>query len=161
MTKHLIQTAKSLSNDFLKFVNSSPSPYHAVKEAGQRLKCAGFEAVGEEEDWSARIEKGGKYMVTRGGSSLVAFACGENFKPQSSYFKIVGTHTDSPCLRLAPNSKLDSCGYQLGAVQTYGGGLWHTWLDRDLELAGRVLVRTARGLEQRLYRSAGAVGSLQ
>lgn len=26
-------------------------------------------------------------------------------------------------------------------VSLYGGGLWHTWLDRELKMAGRLVVR--------------------
>ena len=56
-------------------------------------------------------------------------------------FKIIGCHTDSPVLKLAPVTKLaDRAGFNQLAVQLYGGGLWHTWFDRDLTLAGRIIV---------------------
>jgi aspartyl aminopeptidase len=55
-------------------------------------------------------------------------------------FKMIGCHTDSPVLKIAPSSKVDKLGYRRINVMTYGGGLWRTWFDRDLSLAGKVIV---------------------
>lgn len=122
------------------FVNSSPSPYHAVQTAKALLSAAGFVEISERADWSGVVERGKKYYLTRNGSSIVAFGVGSKWQPGNG-ISIVGAHTDSPVLRVKPNSKRTAAGYKQVGVETYGGGLWHTWFDRDLSLAGRVLVR--------------------
>lgn len=161
MQKELIDQGRTLSQDFIAFNTASPSPYHVAAEVSRRLNAAGFIELRETETWEGQITAGGKYYITRGGSSVIAWTCGAKFNPATSYFKIIGTHTDSPCVRLAPTSKLETYEYHMGYIQTYGGGLWHTWLDRDLIVAGRVLVKGADGkLSHRLYKSDGAIAKI-
>ncbi len=83
--------------------------------------------------------------MTRGyGSSLVAFSIPKQInKP---LFKIVATHTDSPCIRLAPKFNAESQGFHQTHIQVYGGGIWHTWIDRPLGVGGRVIIQTENGL---------------
>ncbi|KAI0123878.1 aminopeptidase I zinc metalloprotease [Xylariales sp. AK1849] len=130
--------------DFLDFVNASPTPYHAVQSAVARLEKAGFSHIKERQNWSSSLKPGGKYYMTRNGSTIVAFAIGEKWKPGNP-IAMVGAHTDSPCLRIKPVSKKSNAGFLQIGVETYGGGIWHSWFDRDLSIAGRVLVKDSKG----------------
>lgn len=106
----------------------------------------------ERDSWASTLQPGGKYYLTRNGSSIVAFAIGKKWK-SGNPVGMIGAHTDSPCLRLKPVSKRQSDGFLQVACETYGGGLWHTWFDRDLSIAGRAMVKTKSGdIEQRLVK---------
>ncbi|KAK7291566.1 hypothetical protein RIF29_06812 [Crotalaria pallida] len=125
-------------SDFISFLNASPTPFHARSESKKRLRSAGFEQLSEREVWN--LEAGKKYFFTRNHSTIVAFAIGKKYVAGNGFY-ILGAHTDSPCLKLKPVSKVIKGGYLEVGVQTYGGGLWHTWFDRDLTVAGRVIIR--------------------
>lgn len=104
------------------------------------LNEAGFMELKEEEPYADIVKPGGKYYFTKNKSTLVAFTVGEKFQAGNG-FKIIGGHTDSPNLKVKPRSKRSSAGSIQLAVECYGGGLWHTWFDRDLGISGRVFVR--------------------
>ncbi|MBE03130.1 M18 family aminopeptidase [Marinobacter lutaoensis] len=126
----------------LEFLNQSPTPWHAVATMKAKLDEAGFQALDEREDWSLAANSG--YYVIRNGSSLVAFRTGTG-DPAAQGVRMVGAHTDSPCLKVKPNPVLRRKGYfQLG-VEVYGGALLNPWFDRDLSLAGRVTLQEASG----------------
>lgn len=127
----------------LEFLNQSPSPYHVVANAKQRLKKAGFEELKEDQNWHQLSS--GKYYVTRNESSIIAFNYNGN---ADRGFRMVGAHTDSPCLKLKPNALLKKHGYIQLALEVYGGALLNPWFDRDLGVAGRITVEMENGTWQ-------------
>ena len=133
-----------LGKEFIQFVNCSPSPFHAVATCVQWLKSEGFTQIKENADWTKLIKPNGKYYFTRNQSTLIAFGVGGQFVAGNG-FNMLGAHTDSPCLKLKPVSNVQKEGYLQMGVQTYGGGLWHTWFDRDLALGGRVIISEKKG----------------
>lgn len=142
------------ANQFLDFVNETGSPYHTVSACVSLLKKYGFQEVIDSETW--KLEPGGKYYVTKGGADIMALTVGKKFSPDKSGITMFGAHTDSPCLRVRPVSKISGAGMLQVGIQTYGGGLWHTWFDRPLGCAGKVIVRdSASGrLSEKLVRIA-------
>ena len=130
------------NEDLLRFLDASPTPFHAVETMAMALRAAGFEALDERDEW--QLKPGGRYFVVRNGSSLVAFSCGESNLLQRGW-RMVGAHTDSPNLKVKPTPELHRHGYfQLG-VEVYGGALLNPWFDRDLGLAGRVNYENSQG----------------
>jgi aspartyl aminopeptidase len=123
--------------DLVRFLDASPTPFHACREIGARLEAAGFSKVDERD--ALRVEPGTRSYVVRGGS-LVAFAVGTK-PPSEAGFVMIGAHTDSPNLRLKPVPAFANAGYRQLAIEPYGGVLLSTWLDRELGLAGRVVLR--------------------
>jgi len=134
-------------DDLLAFIDRSPTPYHAVAEAAARLEAAGYSRLDESEFWS--LSSGDRRYAVRAGGSLAAFEVGSK-SPADVGFRVVGAHTDSPNLRIKPNADVRAHGlHQLG-VEPYGGVLLHTWLDRDLSLAGRVTLKAGEGTRTEL-----------
>lgn len=122
------------------FVDASPSPFHAVRSAQARLDAAGFELLSEVDAFPADA---GRWYVVRGGS-LVAWSTQGRPRAVRS-FRIVGAHTDSPNLRVKPHPDLSRAGWQLLGIEPYGSPLLSSWLDRDLGLSGRVVVKEPGG----------------
>ncbi|WP_394178841.1 M18 family aminopeptidase [Marinomonas posidonica] len=130
------------NDSLLSFLQASPTPFHATDSMRAALLAEGYVELIEEDNWV--IEDSGKYFVTRNESSLIAFTTPVLDVSQTGW-RMIGAHTDSPCLKLKPNAHVDRFGYHQLGVEVYGGVLLHTWLDRDLSIAGRVTVKTAAG----------------
>ncbi len=130
-------------NSLVDFLQNSPTAYHACGNVKEILLARGFTQLKETEDWE--IQAGGKYFVTRGGSAVIAFTVGE--LDEFSY-KIAASHTDSPALKLKENPLNKSGAYALLNVEKYGGGLWYSFFDRPLKIAGRVVKREGAVLKE-------------
>lgn len=119
-------------NGLLRFLETSYSAYQATENAEAFLKEQGFTALKEEDGWS--LKEGGRYYVVRNGSALIAFTIG-----QGNRFKIVASHTDSPCLKLKEHPVTATEPFYRLNAEPYGGGIWYSFFDRPLKLAGRVV----------------------
>jgi len=143
------------AEQFLSFVQSTPTPFHLVQESEDKLLKAGFTRLDERQSWNgdfgSLVVRGGKYFYHRNRSTIVAFSVGGKYQPGGE-FKVIGAHTDSPVLKVKPVSARTAHGYMQVGVECYGGGLWHTWFDRDLTLAGSVIVEKgdSSGFERQL-----------
>ncbi len=133
----------TFNQGLLAFLQSSPTPFHAVSSAKVMLSGAGFVELNEHDDWD--LKSGGRYFTTRNGSSLIAFVHGEKALPDDG-IRMIGAHTDSPCLKVKPKPELRQQGYFQLAAEVYGGVLLHPWFDRDLSLAGRVFYSDSQGV---------------
>lgn len=122
----------------LDFLRASPTPFHATHNIAAQLLAAGFIHLHEGDTW--QLEPGKRYLVTRNDSSIIAFVYGKTPILETGV-RMLGAHTDSPCLKVKPRAELNRRGYfQLG-VEVYGGVLLAPWYDRDLSMAGRVTYR--------------------
>lgn len=113
------------------FLNESPTPFHATSNMSLLLEELGFQRLDERDEWN--LVFGDRYYVTRADSSLIAF----NYTPQKE-FLMLGSHTDSPNLKLKPNPLIKEHGIVKLAVEKYGGVILNSWFDRDLSLAGKI-----------------------
>lgn len=131
-----------LNSGLIDFIQASPTPYHAVRSLTSELDAAGFVCLDESEPWELKKRQG--YFVTRGGSSIIAFKTG-NDDLASSGVRMVGAHTDSPCLKIKPQPEINRYQYAQLGVEVYGGVLLNPWFDRDLSIAGRIDYREKSG----------------
>ena len=145
-------TADDISRDLIHFIAKSPSTFHAVRGIKAALLYAGFTEIREEDTW--QIEKGGKYVVTRNGSALMAFTV-----PQegAEAFHITASHCDSPTFKIKEDPEIAGGPYVKLNVEGYGGMIMSTWLDRPLSVAGRLLVTENGHLAEKLVAIDGTM----
>ena len=137
----------SLNAGLIDFLKASPTPFHATASLAQRLEAAGYQRLDERDSWAT--VPGGRYYVTRNDSSIIAIKLGKQ-SPLLGGIRMVGAHTDSPCLRVKPQPELQRHGFLQLGVEVYGGALLAPWFDRDLSLAGRVTFRRDGKVESQL-----------
>lgn len=125
-------TKQEFNEGLLGFLDASPTPFHATQNMAGMFINAGFTELDERSAWN--LEAGKKYFVTRNDSSIIAFT----YPKSAKEYLIVGTHTDSPNLKLKPNPIIKDFGVVRFAVEPYGGVLLNPWFDRNLGLAGKV-----------------------
>ncbi|KAI0496872.1 hypothetical protein KFK09_023196 [Dendrobium nobile] len=135
-------SSSTIVDGLLDYLNESWTQFHATAEAKRQLIAAGFQLLNESSDWN--LQPGGRYFFTRNMSCLIAFAVGEKYRVGNG-IHVIAAHTDSPCLKLKPRTASSKSDYLMVNVQTYGAGLWHTWFDRDLSVAGRVILKAGDG----------------
>ncbi len=135
----------NLLDDLRAFLDHAPTAWHAAEEIGNRLALHDFTPLDEEERWE--LEKGKNYFVVRGGS-VCAFSLPDK---APTHAVILASHTDSPALKIKPHPEVQKENMTLFGVEIYGGPLLSSWLNRDLAIAGRVVVSNKKGaMEERL-----------
>ncbi len=131
----------------INFINQSPSSFHAVENMRNILDKAGFTMLSESEAW--KIEKGGKYYVTRNRSSIIAFRVPSEL--QTPKFMIAAAHSDSPAFKIKDTPELDGASvYTRINTERYGGMILDSWFDRPLSVAGRLMIRDGAKITTRL-----------
>ena len=134
-----------MNNKLFDFIAASPTAYHACAHVADILKSNGYTELFESDVWN--IDAGKGYFVRRNGSSLIAFRASK----ENQGFMIAASHCDSPCFKIKENAELVDSNYLRLSVEKYGGMLCSTWMDRPLSVAGRVVVKTEKGIESRLF----------
>ena len=132
--------SKDLAKDLIGFIDNSPCAFFAVKEIENELKKSDYKELKEEDKWNLSL--GSKYYVKKNDSAILAFDIPK--KKDDLAFKIIASHSDSPCFRVKPQPDIYQNGYHKLNTEVYGGAILHTWFDRALSLAGRVYTRNEK-----------------
>lgn len=147
-------TNTSFNQSLLSFLQASPTPFHATSSMVEVLLSAGYSELFEHQAW--QLEEQAGYFIRRNDSSIIAIWIAD----KSQALRLVGAHTDSPCLKVKPNANISGKGYfQLG-VEVYGGALLAPWFDRDLSLAGRVHARIDGKIESVMVNFERAIATV-
>ena len=89
------------TESLLAFIKKSPTAFQATAEMEKKFTENGYQLLSEQEYW--KLQPGGKYIVTRNHSALIAFSIPKN----------VGSFTLSQVtaiLRLLRSRKIRKCG---------------------------------------------------
>ncbi len=124
------------ADDLAEFVAAAPSSFHAAAEVARRLVEAGFTALDERDPWPE--QRGGRFVVVRDGA-VIAWATPATATAVTPVH-VLGAHSDSPALKLKPRPTTGAHGWLQAGVELYGGPLLNSWLDRELRLAGRLVL---------------------
>ncbi len=132
---------QKINQELFEFIKECPTAYHTVGSVSGHLQKEGYTKLQEGEEWN--LQAGGKYFVTRNGSSLIAFRIPERV----DRFMITASHGESPAFKVKPDPEMTD-GYSVKLnTEKYGGMIYHSWMDRPLSVAGRIVVKTDNGME--------------
>ena len=146
------ETAKKTAEGLLRFIEKSPTAFHAVREFSKMLTEAGFLELSEGAQWE--LQPGSSYFVIRNGSSLIAFRLPKESADHAGTpagFQIMASHSDSPSFKIKekPEIRVENSYIKLN-VERYGGMMFAPWFDRPLSAAGRIIVERDGCLYTRL-----------
>lgn len=142
-------TVQNINEALFQFIKDGPTSFHTVDAISQRLEKEGFTKLNEEDHWE--LEAGGRYYVTRNSSSIIGFSICEKYRNATNGFRVVASHSDSPCYKIKPKGELSDSSYIRLNTEGYGGMICYSWLDRPLSVAGRVIIKDSKeGLIERL-----------
>lgn len=126
-----------LTDKLMNFIDNSPSVFHVIDNFEISLNKKGYEKLDRSKKWN--LKKNGKYYLTNNDSAIIAFQLGDNLK--DNYFRIIGSHSDSPTFRIKPSPEMFEKDHFVKLnTEVYGGPILSTWFDRPLSLAGRVIL---------------------
>ncbi len=146
---------KKYNQSLFQFIDSSPSPFHAVDTIRQQLHTAGFTRLYEDKKWE--LKKGKSYFIIRDQGAIIAFTLGKE-ETVSDGFRIITAHTDSPGLKIKPNAESTPGSLVKLGVEIYGSPLLSTWFDRELRIAGRICyINTKNEVCSRLVRTKNGI----
>ena len=134
----------NVNQELFEFIKGCPTAFHTVAQVSARLEKEGYTRLEEGEEWNLRDD--GKYFVTRNGSSLIAFRIPQTIER----FMITASHGESPAFKVKPDPEIAEGWWVKLNTEKYGGMIYHSWMDRPLSVAGRIVVQTENGLEIRL-----------
>jgi len=150
-----VEPPKNYKDSLLRFLDQSPTAFHCTENLAKDFLQAGFSQLKENDQWE--LKPHGRYFVIRGEASLVAWIMGKE-SPGETGFRIAAAHTDSPLLKVKNLSQKLWKGSLIQGIEIYGSPILSTWLDKDLALAGRLVVQIGEEHRHVLYHSSRPLG---